>query len=133
VAVESRSAEEIRGAIAEDLEAGGVTTRPYTSEDLDPPCAAVVPSQPYIRRPPGDEKLPFGFIRLGFDVLVITSIHPEPADTAEDADAELWKAWAALGGWRPLEASQPAELVLPDAETTVMGSVIRIEHDTKEP
>lgn len=128
--IETRSAEELREAIGADLIAGGVQTRPYTSENVEPPCAAVVPAQPYLRRPSGDEGAIFGMTRVGFDVLLLSQI-VEAKKTAELADELLSQAWEALAAWRPREASQPAEIELSGSK--FMGSVITIEHDTKEP
>lgn len=128
--VEARSAKELREAIGADLVEAGIATRPYTSENLEPPCAAVVPSQPYLRRPTGDELAVFGITRVGFDVLLLSPI-VEAKKTAEVADALLSQAWAALKGWGPREASQPAEIEVSGSK--FMGSVITIEHDTKEP
>lgn len=128
--METRSAGELREAIGADLLAGGIATRPYTSENVEPPCAAVVPSQPYLRKPTGDEMALFGMTRVGFDVLLLSQI-VEAKKTAELADALLSQAWEALAEWKPREASQPAEIELSGSK--FMGSVITIEHDTKEP
>ena len=129
--IDTRSVEELRDAIGADLLAGGIATLPYTAENVTPPCAAVVPSQPYLRRPTGDADLAvFGVTRVGFDVLLLSQI-VEAKTTAELADALLSKAWAALAGWKPREASQPAEIEVHGSK--FMGSVISIEHDTKEP
>lgn len=129
--LETRSAEELREAISADLIAAGISTRPYTSENLEPPCASVVPADPYFRRPtPGEDAATFGMTRVGFDVLLLTQI-VEAKKTAELAGALLEEAWAALAQWRPLEARQPAEIEL--SESKFMGSVITIQHDTKEP
>lgn len=130
--VETRSAEELRVAIGVDLAAAGITVRTYTSENLDPPNASVVPGDPYLRKPTGDEAALFGMTRVGFDVLLLSRIAAEAQTTAELADELLSTAWAAVADWRPREASQPREIESEDG-TRYMGSVIAIEHDTKEP
>lgn len=128
--METRSAQELRDAIGADLTTAGISTRPYTSENVEAPCAAVVPSQPYLRKPTGDEMSVFGVTRVGFDVLLLSPI-VEAKKTAQLADDLLSQAWAALAPWKPREASQPAEIELSGSK--FMGSVITIEHDTKEP
>lgn len=128
--METRSADELRQAIAADMAAVGITTRVYTAESMTPPCASVVPADPYLRRPIGEDAAVFGMTRVGFDVLLLTHI-VEAKKTAELAGKLQSDAWGALAKWKPLRASQPAEIEINN--TKFMGSVIEIEHDTKEP
>lgn len=130
--VDTLSAEELRDAITADLDVAGIRAYDYTSPNLIPPCASVVPAQPYVRKPVGDEPgaAVFGVLRVGFDVLLVTGIDT-PEKTAQRADALIWQAWAALRGWRPSEVARPAEIEI--AGSKFMGSVMTITHDTKEP
>lgn len=130
--VDTLSVEEIRDQITADLESAGITAYDYTATSPRPPCASVVPAQPYVRKPTGDEPgaAVFGVLRAGFDVLLITAIDT-PEKTAQRIDALIWQAWAALRGWRPSEVSRPAEITV--AGSKYMGAVITIQHDTKEP
>lgn len=124
------SVEDLRDEITADLVAGGVKTLPYTSEDLTPPCAAVVPGQPYLRKASGNEGLIFGHVRATFHVLLLGPI-VEAKKTADLIDGLIWDAYGALRGWRRTQVSQPAEIKL--SGSTFMGAVITIEHDTEEP
>ncbi len=130
--MDTSTVEELRDEITADLTTAGITAYDYTSTSPRPPCASVVPAQPYVRKPTGDEPgaAVFGVVRAGFDVLLMTAIDT-PAKTSQRIDALIWQAWAALRGWRPSEVSRPAEIEVSGSK--FMGAVITITHDTKEP
>lgn len=130
--MDTLSVEEIRDQITADLKTAGITAYDYTTPNLTPPCASVVPGQPYVRKPVGDEPgaAVFGVVRAAFDVLCVTAIDT-PEKTSQRIDALIWEAWAALRGWRPSEVSRPAEITI--GQSKFMGAVITIQHDTKEP
>lgn len=136
MATEVRTAAELREAISADLVAGGVKTLPYTAEAMDPPCASVVPSEPYLRKATGNDVNPVvfaGMVRLGFDVLLLVA-QAEAKATAKAIDDLIWQAWGALDGWNRIEVAQPAEITPKElAGSVFLGSVITIEHDTKGP
>lgn len=121
---------EDRDEITKALDDGGIKALPYTSEDITPPCAAVVPSQPYLRRESGTAGAVFGTMRVGFDVLLLSPLL-EAKKTADVMDDLISDAFAALGEFDIREVSQPAEIQLSGSK--YLGAVITIEHDTKEP
>ena len=119
-----------RDAITQALSTGGVRALPYTSEDIRPPCAAVVPSEPYLRQETGDAAAAFGVLRVGFDVLLLAP-RLEAKRTADGMDDLISLALAALEPFDVKRVSRPAEIQVSGSK--YLGAVITIEHDTKEP
>lgn len=126
------SAEEVRADLTTALEDAGIRALPYTAETPRPPCASVVPSDPYMRRATAHDEPPavFQHVRVGFDVLLLETLR-EAKPTADAIGSLIEQAWAALKPFRPVRVSQPGEVEL--SGTRYMGAVITIEQDTKEP
>lgn len=126
--------DELRAEVAEvldGLEAGGKTLRAvdYLSENLTPPCFAVVPGQPYISTSGPD--LRFGHKRIRWDVLVL--VQREVSKTASASmDALLLAAVDVLeetNEYDVVEAMQPGVVQLTPKGPKFFGSVIRLQHD----
>ena len=123
---------EIRGDVAAKLNEAGVRAVEYVGETITPPCAAVVPAQPYMRWPtPGSRDIPFGHVNVGIDVLLVS--HRESNKKAAVlVDRMIEDAVGALSPHYDLtRVSQPGRVELSGAK--FIGAVITIEHTTEEP
>lgn len=103
----------------------------YVGESLAPPCAAVVPAEPYLRGPSRVDDIPFGRAVVGIDVLLISG-REDAKQAAKLADELLEFAWRTL---RPKfnvrTASRPGIITISGAK--FIGSVLTIEQLTEEP
>ena len=72
----------------------------------------------------------FGVLRVGFDVLLLSSVK-EPKPTADGMDDLLSTALVGLRPYDVKRVSRPAEITISGSK--YLGAVITIEHDTKEP
>lgn len=137
---------EARTAIKAALEAGvivdgvpdpstipaGFKAYEYVGELLAPPCAAVVPAEPYVSKPDGaGTTIPFRRLLLGIDVLLI-SARDDAAKAAELTDELIEYAYRVL---RPSfdvrRISRPGIVTISGAK--FIGSVVTIEQLTEEP
>lgn len=126
---------EQRTAIKAALEAGadkpaGFKAFEYMGEVLAPPCAAIVPAEPYLRGPDRAEGIPFGRMFLGIDVLLISA--REDAKAAARATDELIEY--AVGELQPFgvkRVSRPGVVTISGAK--YIGSVVTIEQLTERP
>lgn len=132
---------EQRTEIKEALEAGVVDGEPiakpvgfkayeYIGEALGPPCAAIVPAEPYLRRPQRGDGVPFGRLHLGIDVLLI-SARDDAATAAAATDELIEYAWRVLQPFDVRSASRPGVVTISGAK--FIGSVLKIEQLTEEP
>ena len=128
---------EQRTAIRQALENGagkpaGFRAFEYVGETLEPPCAAIVPANPYIQPPQGlGDKTPFRKVQLGIDVLLLSAL-ADAKKAAELTDQLIEYAYAVL---RPLydvkRVSRPGVVTVSAAK--FIGAVLSIEQLTEEP
>lgn len=129
---------EHRTAIKTALEAGsgkpqGFRAFEYVGESLDPPCAAIVPAEPYLRAPDANEKIPFRRVVLGIDVLLISS-REDAAKAAQLQDDLIEFAYRVLhvdGDYTVARVSRPGVITVSGSK--FVGSVLSIEQLTEEP
>lgn len=127
---------ELRTAIKTDLEAGdgkpvGFRAFEYVGESLSPPCAAIVPAEPYVRPPSRDEAIPFGQVKVGIDVLLL-SASADAATAAAATDELIEFAWRALDRNHDIRSvSRPGVVTVSGSK--FIGSVLSIERTTEEP
>lgn len=86
---------ELRQDVADDLEAAGITARPYTSDVLTPPCAFVVPGSPYLDSTSDRADVFLGEVLVRLDVLLLVG-EADPAPSATTVDELIETAHAAL-------------------------------------
>jgi hypothetical protein len=120
---------QFRAGVAEALEGGGVKAKEYVGELVTPPCAVVVPSEPYLELMPAQQRVPFGTYRLAVDVLVISGL--STAKTQADAmDALLEKALTALDAEYDVQSvTRPGVITLKGAK--YLASTIRVEEHAR--
>lgn len=133
---------EKRTEIKAALEAGIVDGEPiekpvgfrafeYVGESLVPPCAAVVPAEPYIRPPSQVDGIPWGQVRLGIDVLLLSARLDEKT-AAQLIDQVIEYAYRVLNeGFDVRGVSRPGVVTISGSK--YIGSVLTIEQTTKEP
>ena len=125
----------LRVNVSNALKDGGMRAFEYLGETLNPPCVAVVPSEPYIRFPNGDGTLPFGKVAVGVDVLLLAGTQAAKS-TAAKCDEMIAQA---IGILRPDDGpvfdvravSRPRVVIYSDSK--FVGSVLTIEEVTEEP
>ncbi len=96
----------------------------------NPPCAAVVPHQPYLRWPRPGEQIPFGHLVVSIDVLLIAG-RETSKKVADQMDKLIWDAAKALDDYDTTQVSSPGVVTLNSAK--FIGSVLTIEETTREP
>lgn len=64
---------DLRVEIAEALDAAGIKAVEYIGETITPPCAVVVPGQPYLVWPTRSNGVPFGSVQVNVDVLLLVT------------------------------------------------------------
>lgn len=122
---------DLRGAIAADLTAGGVKALGYLGEAVTPPCALVIPAEPYVRRPDGTRPIPFRKCLIGVDVLLVVA-RTEASKTAQAIDELIEQAYAALKPNHTIgTVSRPGVITISGSK--FVGSVLSIEALTEEP
>lgn len=128
----------LRTDVAAKLAAAGITAVEYIGETLTPPCAVVVPSQPYITAPSRSNLVPFGHVQVAVDVLLLVS--PEAAKTAAHRIDQLTEqAYVALSDEHDVtQVTRPGLTELPKTKQKFVGCVLSIEevlqiNTTEEP
>ena len=129
---------EKRTEIKTALEAGaekpaGFRAFEYIGETLEPPCAAIVPAEPYIRPPSATEGVPWRQVQVGIDVLLI-SAREDAAKAAQLTDDLIEYAYRVLhvqGEFSVRGVSRPGVITVSGAK--YIGSVLSIEQLTEEP
>jgi hypothetical protein len=121
---------ELRAGIASALTAGGVKSVEYVGETITPPCAAVIPSDPYVEPGRPGTDTPFGFSNVAVDVLVVSGLMTAKSQ-ASVMDDLIEKALAALdeGDFDVQSVSRPGVITLKGAK--YLASVIRVEETKK--
>lgn len=103
----------------------------YIGETLTPPCAAIVPAEPYLRPPSAADRIPFGRVRVGIDVLLI-SARENAAKAARLTDELIEFAHRTLrDDYDVTGVSRPGVITVSGAK--FIGSVLSIEQLTEEP
>jgi hypothetical protein len=103
----------------------------YIGETLEPPCAAIVPAEPYIRPPSATERVPFRHVQLGIDVLLI-SARDDQKKAAQATDELIEFAYRVLNPQFTVRSvSRPGVITISGAK--FIGSVLSIEQLTEEP
>lgn len=103
----------------------------YIGEALEPPCAAIVPAEPYIRPPSALDKIPFRHVQVGIDVLLI-SARDNAAKAAQSTDDLIEYAYRVLNPQFTVRSvSRPGVVTVSGAK--FIGSVLSIEQLTEEP
>jgi hypothetical protein len=116
---------EFREGIATALTAGGVKAASYVGELVTPPCAVVVPSEPYMELMPRQERVPFGTYQIAVDVLVISGLSTAKTQAA-GMDDLLEKALAAIDDKYDVQSvTRPGVITLKGAKH--LASTIRVE------
>ena len=129
---------EARTAVKTDLESGtgkpeGFRAFEYIGESLTPPCAAVVPAEPYLRPPSEVERIPFRHVRVDIDVLLLAA-RADAKTAAASMDTLIEFAYAALkpSKTRTIRSvSRPGVITVSGSK--FIGSVLKIEELTEEP
>jgi len=120
----------LRTDVAADLVAAGVKAVEYVGETITPPCAVVVPGQPYIVEPSRTNDVPFGHVLVRVDVLLLVA-REAAKSAAERIDQLVETAYAALGEHDITQVSRPGLVTLNGAK--FVGSTITIEEVTEAP
>lgn len=122
---------ELRTSITDALEGAGIKAFGYVGEALSPPCAVVVPSNPYFRRPDGTRAIPFRKVLVGVDVLLLVPRGDAKAE-AKAIDDLLESAYRALNPNHDIgTAARPGVVTVSGSK--FIGSVLSIEALTEEP
>lgn len=125
--------DQVRPSIEAALKAADpdLRTFDYIAEGLVPPCACVIPGQPYLEwRRPNDE-IPFGHFVARIDVLLVS--HRETAKRASALiEEQIYKAVKALkDDYDIRRVTQPGVIKLNGAK--FIGAALTIEETVKEP
>lgn len=121
---------ELRTDIATKLTSAGVKAIEYVGDAITPPCAAVVPAQPYLEWQSGRDGVPYGHVVAVIDVLLLAG--RETSKTVAAAiDQMAESAIEALDDYDIRRLSQPGVVTLKGAK--FIGAVLTIEELTKEP
>ena len=126
---------ELRTQVAQALTDAGIRAKSYKTETLTPPCAVVVPGQPYILPPAPGRDIPFGCHLVRIDVLVVAG--PESAKAVEDRmDQLITTALEALDARDVVSVSRPGLTPLSTTSSTkpapkFVAAVITIEEVTE--
>ena len=120
----------LRTDVAADLTAAGVRSVEYVGETITPPCAVVVPGQPYIVQPSRSNGIPFGHVLVRVDVLLLVG-NEAARSAAERIDQLVETAYAALEDRDVTQVSRPGIVPLNGAK--FVGSTITIEDVTEAP
>lgn len=117
-----------RTTIAGILDDAGLRSAEYVGVTLAPPCAAVVPHQPYVRAGTPTDRVPFGHFIVGIDVLLLASREASKT-AAASIDQQIETALAALADYDIAQVSQPGVVTLNGAK--FIGAVINLEITTR--
>lgn len=120
----------LRTAVAADLAAAEIKAVEYIGETITPPCAVVVPGQPYLVWPTRANGIPFGRVQVNVDVLLLVA--PEAAQTAASRiDRLIEDALGALDEHDVVSAARPGVVTLRGAK--FVGASLTIQQITEEP
>jgi hypothetical protein len=126
---------ELRASVRDALTAADVTAYEYMGEAFTPPCAVVVPSEPYVQAPGEGRSIPFGRVQVGIDVGLLVPRGEAKAEAAA-IDALIEQAYRAI---QPLNqmtirrVSRPVVVTNPNSGSKYLGSVLTIEALAEEP
>lgn len=125
---------QVRTITRDALKAAGITSFEYVGEAFTPPCAVVVPGEPYFSRPDGTGRVPFRTVQVGVDVLLLVP-RSDAKTEAQAIDDLINSAYAAL---KPIDDITIRAVSRPRVVTTVsgskyVGSVLSIEALAEEP
>lgn len=133
---------EKRDAIKHDLETvpddwdgppkpAGFRAFEYVGETITPPCAAVIPAEPYLQYPDGNAKIPFRHVRLRIDVLLLST--RETSKTAAALTDQLieWASARLSPNYDITAVSRPGVVTISGSK--FVGSVLSIEELTEAP
>lgn len=122
---------EKRAAVKEDLVAGDVKALDYLGEAITPPCAVVVPGEPYMRAPGEGRPIPFGRVQVGIDVLLLVP-RGEKKTEAKAIDDLIEASYRALNTNHTIRTvSRPGVVTVSGSK--FVGSVLSIEALAEEP
>lgn len=124
---------ELRASIKADLIAGDVKALDYLGEEITPPCALVVPGEPYLQRPNGDERIPFRKVRASVDVMLLVSRETGAKSAAKAIDELIEAAYAALKHNHTIRSASRPGVVTTVSGSKFVGSVLSIEALAEEP
>lgn len=114
---------DLRALVVTALNTGDIPAADYVGETITPPCAAVVPSEPYMELMPSGGRIPFGTWEVGTDVLLI-SHRATAKQQASLMDDLILKALAALDEFDVQTVSRPGVIKLQGA--SFMATAIRV-------
>ena len=121
---------QLRTEVAAALTGAGIRAVEYVGETITPPCAVVVPGQPYLVWPTRTNGIPFGHVQVNVDVLLLVA--PEAAKSAASRIDQLVEdALGALDEHDVVSASRPGEVTL--RGTKLVGAALTIQQITEEP
>lgn len=131
---------EQRAAIKAALESGddkptGFRAFEYQGEAYNPPCALVVPADPYVTGPAPGRDIPFRKVQLGIDVLLLVPRN-DAKQEAKSIDGLIEYAFRelnAIDGLNVRTVSRPIVLTDKVSGSKFVGSVLSIEQLTEEP
>lgn len=124
-----------RDSVMTALRDAGVRAVEYTSAAATPPCAAVVPGQPYLSW--GERSDPAAFfepMRVRLDVLLLSPQTGDAKADAKHADDLIQQAVRALLAAKiePVRVSRPGQLTIENVGT-VLAAVAALRFDQPEP
>lgn len=120
-----------RAAIAAELTAGGVRAFEYVDTVVEPPCAVVVPGQPFLDVPgPSRTDVGFGCMLETIDVLVLAQ-RDVNRESAQQMDDLIVDALTALTDRDVVRVSRPDVVTLNGVK--YLGSVLTIEEIRRAP
>lgn len=123
----------IREEVAERLTAAGIKARVYIGEAITPPCAVVVPGQPYVdARPNRGDQTFGGMVLVNVDVLILGGVE-SAKHVAATVDDLTEKAWAALAPHFDIRHVTRPGTLPPIKGTKYVGAALRLEQFTQEP
>lgn len=121
-----------RAAVTADLTAAGIKALDYIGEVITPPCALVVPSEPYVQAPGEGRPIPFRRVGVGLDVLLLVPREGGAKAAADLIDDLIEDAFRALKTKHTLgSVSRPGVVTISGSK--YVGSVLSIEALAEEP
>lgn len=121
----------LRTEVASLLEAAEIRAVEYVGETITPPCAVVVPGQPYLVWPTRSNGVPFGQVQVNVDVLLLVTESTAAKSAAERIDQLVEDALGALDELDVVSATRPGVVTLRGAK--FVGASLTIQQITEEP
>lgn len=119
---------ELRTAVTEALNTGGVSAVEYVGEVITAPGAVVVPADPYLTAGGPGTDLPFGMTAVELDVLLLSGLMTAKKQ-ATAMDELIEKAVTALDEFDVRSVTRPGVITLKGAK--YLACTVRVQEATK--